>query len=387
MKKVATLLAGMLLVTGQVMSMDNWDFTGSYVEWETKLLDSSDGYLVDSSEADVVLDAKWNVHENFAIGFSMDTGDDSQNKGLAGDSEVGVSFKYHNNDDYEMSIALLIRDDQTKLVNGNVVPGDGLTAYIDEGSDSTYIKWKLSNGAKIGFYPYSINTDIGNNLPSIYTGDIPGVVYEANNFLVGLGNIAHDHENVMTAKLQFKGEYDKLKYGFAYNGAFGDVDGYNHQLQNGNGNGKDYIATEHVINANAKVTLTKTMSLDLEAGYTMSSDTVKNAYPNLDDSGFGAFARLNKGINEKVTLFGAGTYISESFLYDDDPSIVVEPNGEGAHGGYTKVEAGADYKVHENITTSLSFEYKMTENEVYQDKDGVATDNYMGLSFKVTGHM
>lgn len=381
MKKKMMFLASLLITSGLAYGAADLDFSGTNVEWRTKVYDTSAGFFADDSEGDLLLNAKWTVNDNLALNFEIDT-DDTTFASEHGDDAVSVTFIYSNLSDFEVALDIEIRNE------------DGTRITIDEGSDATYLKWNISEGSVLGFYPYNIGTDLGDEFETDYTAQLPGAVYEKDNWYVGLGADAAAGETIMALKAGFDFTNENQHYSIDYTGAFGAVDKYNAAVVGGAfSGGRDGIAIQQALNFQGDFKMGETLGLLIESGITFASDDFDRyldlAYKEVDQVGFGLFAKLSNQI-DKYYPYASGKYISESFLFDDDESILVAAQslgGEGYHGGLAVVALGVDYPIHPNINLNAELEYKMASNKVYSDTDKVSTDTDMSIAFGIKGEL
>ncbi len=381
MKKKMMFIASLLATCNLAYGASNLDFSGTNVEWRTKLYDTGAGFFADDSEGDLLLNAKWKVNENLALNFELDT-DDTTFANEHGDDAVSVTFIYNELNDFEVALDIEIRNQ------------NGTRLTIDEGSDATYLKWNLDQSTILGFYPYNIGTDLGDEFETDYTAQLPGVVYEKENWYVGLGADANGGETVTAIKAGFDYMNENLKYSIDYTGAFGAVDKYNDAVVGGAfGGGRDGIAIEQAFNFQGNFKIKETLSLLIESGITFTSDDFdKYLLANnkeVDQVGFGLFAKLSNKV-DKYYPYASGKYISESFLFDDDESLLVAAQrlgGEGYHGGLAILALGVDYPIHSNINLNAELEYKMANNKVYNDTDNISTDTDMSIALGIKGEL
>ncbi len=382
MKKKIMLIASLLITSGLAYGATNLDFSGTNIEWRTKLYDTSAGFFADDSEGDLLLNAKWAVNENLALNFELDT-DDTTFANEHGDDAVSVTFIYNNLSDFEVALDIEIKNE------------NGTRLTIDEGSDATYLKWKVNESTVLGFYPYNIGTDLGDEFETDYTAQLPGVVYEKANWYIGLGADAAGGETVTALKAGFNYNNEKQKYSIDYTGAFGAVDKYNSAVIGGAfSGGRDGIAIQQALNFQGNFKMGETLGLLIESGLTLTSDDfdkhIKTVNKEVDQLGFGIFAKLSNKVG-KYYPYASGKYISESFLFDDDESLLVAVQngggGEGYHGGLAILALGVDYPLHPNINLNAELEYKMASNEVYTDTDKVPTKNDMNITFGIKGEL
>ncbi len=368
------------LINVSTYSNTNLDFSGTSVEWRTKFFDSNKGLFSDDSEADLLLNARWNVNPNLALNFEIDT-DETTFADEHGDDTVSMTFIYDNLSDFEIALDIEVKNQ------------NGTRFTIDEGSESTYLKWKFKEDAKLGFYPYNIGTDLGDEFETDYTAQLPGVVYEKENFYAGIGGDATDGETIMAFKIGYSFNSEKQNYTLDYTNAFGGVETYNTAVGNGAfGGSRDPIAIQQVLNFQGTFSLENNMKLLIESGITTASDDLydylKSYNTDINKSGLGIFAKLSNKV-DKYYPYASGKYVSESFLFDDDESILTAINngGEGYHGGLIVFAFGVDYPLHENINFNSELEFKKSKNNVYLDTNDNTTDTNISIALGVKGEL
>ena len=144
MKRTATLLAGLLLVTGTVFAAE-WSVTGARVETNTTLVDTQNGVGgVDGGDLDLEVKAeKTGAYGTVGLVLQNDKDDDT---------DLRVTYTKTEGDWTVATEALLIDSNgdllgQNKTDEGNMDKGDG-----------TYIKWNVmgSKATALTIYPYEV---------------------------------------------------------------------------------------------------------------------------------------------------------------------------------------------------------------------------------------
>lgn len=144
MKRTATLLAGLLLVTGTVFAAE-WTVTGARVETNTTLVDTQNGVGgVDGGDLDLEVKAeKTGAYGTVGLVLQNDKDDDT---------DLRVTYTKTEGDWTVATEALLVDSNgdllgQNKTDEGNMNKGDGI-----------YIKWNVmgSKTTTLTIYPYEV---------------------------------------------------------------------------------------------------------------------------------------------------------------------------------------------------------------------------------------
>lgn len=140
MKRTATLVAGLLLVTGTVFASE-WKMTGANVEGTYYLTNSQTGSLGSSQDNDLDMEVKVEKSGDFGtLGLRLQMDKD-------GDEDLELLYSRTQGDWTVGTAAILINAD------GGLLNGTSTSMKKD---DATYIKWNVmgSKTTTLGFYPY-----------------------------------------------------------------------------------------------------------------------------------------------------------------------------------------------------------------------------------------
>lgn len=143
MKRTATLVAGLLLVTGTVFGASEWKMTGANVEGTYYLSNSATGSLGSSQDNDLDMEVKVEKSGDFGtLGLRLQMDKD-------GDEDLELLYSRTQGDWTVGTAAILINADGG-LLNG--------TSTSMKKNDETYIKWNVmgSKTTALTFYPYGV---------------------------------------------------------------------------------------------------------------------------------------------------------------------------------------------------------------------------------------
>lgn len=148
MKKTATLVAGLLLVTGTVLAtgLNGWDLTGTTVEGDLWLMHSENGPLTsDGGDLDVTVEAKKETEiGTFGVKVYMENDDDD-------DNEVSLSYS-RTQGKFEVGMGATIIQDPT----GNTVDNDASFDLTTKANSDSYLKWNITDKTSLTYYPWEV---------------------------------------------------------------------------------------------------------------------------------------------------------------------------------------------------------------------------------------
>lgn len=143
MKRTATLVAGLLLVTGTVFAGD-WTVTGANVQGTFDLVNSQNGSLnSNGGDLDLTLKAEKDYGKAGVVGLKL---------ALDKDADSGLTLTYAKTEgDFTVATAAKLIDEKGSLLNGDAV------VAMNQNSD-TYFKWNVmgSKTTSLTFYPYEV---------------------------------------------------------------------------------------------------------------------------------------------------------------------------------------------------------------------------------------
>lgn len=141
MKRTATLVAGLLLVTGTVFGASEWKMTEANVEGTYFLTNSQTGSLgSEGGDLDVTFKTEKDFGKAGVVGVEL---------GLEKDDDSELSFSYTKTEgDWTVGTGATLGK------NGDFLPGDAM-----EKSSDTYIKWNVmgNKATALTFYPYEVD--------------------------------------------------------------------------------------------------------------------------------------------------------------------------------------------------------------------------------------
>lgn len=356
MKKAATLVAGLLLVTGTVFAEGfSYDFSGTNVEYTQSIYDSQDGtFVTKTGDSDVTVNFKL-AKENTSVNFKTEFDDkDALTVGLT-----------HSILDGMVEIA----------VAGDLnfgLPQGGLKASRN---DSVWLKYKPKSveGLTIGFFPYDLPFALEVDDLKLENGhDIPGVevVYNAFTFRFGSRQVFADGvlgtngaSNTGTPANRFYGQasYNYSGEGFGFGGSllFSTQDekdvAWNQKITYG-----DAVARWALhLKGNANIT----DALAVEGEFLTGVSIVENA-----DSGFATRVKGSYVLGETETP--EGTLTTSTYA-----QVKYTDKGEGV----AKFEVGAEAAINE-ISIKPNFSYTQKDGATNFDGEVVDATYQVGVT-------
>ncbi|BDU50990.1 hypothetical protein [Haliovirga abyssi] len=344
MKKIAVLLAGMLLVGGMVFADPATTSVNGKVEFTAIDMDSTrDGQMLSQTgDQYFKLNLTKQFDETTKVTAEYNTDEDSKD-----DSVASLTLTKQVNDKIEAAVKV------------NVDTTIGLKFADDEGGD-TYLKYTASKDLNITLKPFEAGTGVGDELGTKDTQDAHGV--EVNATLVdGLAT---------TAVVNFAndGKDDKmgLKAGATYTGV-------ENLSVTGEFSMNDTKATKTAVDARGSY---KMGSLTLSGEMLNVTNKVKDSTTGkvTEKTGMGLFAKaaydlgtLSEGVTANTNV--SFKQLGEKLYYDGDSDRSI-------------IGAGFDVVVN-GLTISNSVEMTKTGSKVLKDKDGKATDSKTTFSTAV----
>lgn len=413
MKRTATLVAGLLLVTGTVFAEGKLDFSGTVIKANTKLITTTDANVSDDSngDTDAVLQLKYNLTDNTSATFKFDT--DSEDDTYDDDMEIllktvqgkveaqfdaGLKFKneaYVYNDANENG-----KQDSGEL--GNYV-NNGVRFAEDQDSNKTYIKYNHTDKLAVTFYPFNMGLGNGSVFDDSdsYT-EIPGLVLTAGNAYVGFGMESADvdtdsvaagtqKESVMAVKAGYEMTSGDTKVALKYSGAFWDKDKLAQSDTSKPGAyavGTNVLGTAgqlgpvvHDVNVHAELKLAEKFSVVAEAGINVLYDDIEAYVPkdgaissDKEDvkTGYGVSVKGTYALSDKVAPYAQVKYTTDGFLaYGDMEDWNINNQDEILYtGGVLELIGGVDYKLTDKLTLTGEAKFQNAGEEMFSDEDG-----------------
>lgn len=443
MKRTATLLAGLLLVTGTTFAagQSNWDFEGTEINAQTNVSDSTYEPINDKSNEDTDLKFKFNyqVNDRTKISLGYDTDDE------AGSLSDTLGEVLVNRKDGRMEAQF----DAELNINNSLLP----FIFEDADSDKTYVKYNHTNNLALTFYPFNMGMKNAKEFDesgifSEYKGDyyteIPGVVLSVGKSYVGIGideveyykdknkDGAPETEAIAmlmglkagtefsTRSAEFTLKYsgvfigDDLKNGYAKNIA-PNVTGYvKATAEQDNGIVKDVVVgtggnlglITNDINVQAKFYVNNKVTIDGELGLeTLAEDLYLGAdgqdKPTKVATGFGLFVKGSYELSNIVTPYVKFKYTSDGYLGSkeilellglEEETLVNTSSGEVKRinvgnkiGGLTELAFGTDYKMTERFTLNGEARILKTGEKLFKDATADDDDDaYKNSAFLVS---
>ncbi len=212
MKKAATLVAGLLLVTGTVFAEGfSYDFSGTNVKYTQSFYDSKEGtFVTNTGDSDVTVNFKL-ANENTNVNFKAEFDDKDSvvvelgHKILDGMVEINVAG--------DLNFTGYTYDSDKKTYSQT----QGLKASRN---DSVWLKYKPKSveGLTIGFYPYDLPFKLEvDGLKLENDKNVPGIKVEYNSFAFTFGSRqVKDKADKPTNRFYGQVDYDYKGEGFGF---------------------------------------------------------------------------------------------------------------------------------------------------------------------------
>jgi hypothetical protein len=219
MKRTATLVAGLLLVTGTVFAAESkLDFSGSQIQAKTSLVNTQ-GEDVNADSDDnttLILQAKYDFGNNTTATFKFDTDSDDDHY----DDNLNIKLKtVQGKVEAQLDAGLSFNADAT-------VSSSGIQLREELDSEDTYIKYNHTKDMAVTFFPYNMNLTNGSMFDEDdHHSEVPGLVLNYKNAYVGFGmDYITAKEAVTAVKAGFTAKTAKATLTAKYSGAFWDED-------------------------------------------------------------------------------------------------------------------------------------------------------------------
>jgi hypothetical protein len=363
MKKTATLVAGLLLVTGTVLAtgLNGWDLTGTTVEGDLWLMHSVSGPLTsEGGDLDVTIKAtKETEMGTFGVEAFMEDDDDD-------DSGLTLSYS-RTQGNFEVGLAASIIDDEK---------GNGGNAEFDFNTDTTsdsYLKWNMTEKMSVTYYPWEVADMSWDNetWESFDLGD------ESNKGGLALAMKLNEGTTV-TFKYtagQGSGDEDTTENMYAFKAelstklANGTLDAYAGLAQEEVEN-EDLMALGALLNMN----LSDAMALTAELNYQDAE---------YDDAAIGAYAKVAVGLADmaeyKPTAYASFKYLSGQ-AYNLDEGLTGD-DATATDEDFMEIEAGLAL-AQGNFTVTPKVVISMKDETFGEYDDAEATED-MAYKFGV----
>lgn len=358
MKRTATLVAGLLLVTGTVFA-GTIDLSGTSIKFSSNVF-STQGYNFDGGndgDTDGVLKLNYTI-----------------------DPTTTVSFKYETDSTFDDGMSVIMNkkvgavEGQWAGVLGSKGAQQQFGLLEDKNSD-TYIKWTKSPALSLTFFPYAFNMNNG----TLFDDDghhskVPGIVANFKNGYVGAGIDAVTAEKqVVGLKAGYTVKAGALSVTAKYSGVFFDKDVVGQSSLVGPGDATIKEITQDV-NVYAEMTQGK-LTFKGEVGYNqLVKDTYKYAGTNdYVNNGFGAIAKVIYQASPVLSPYALVKHRTDGFLAGD-----IETTALGAttaavkKGGITTGVIGADYKLTPQLNFNAEAELNVAGEKIYADSKGAS---------------
>lgn len=391
MKKTALLIAGLFLVCNTVFAEEEkkeenvlekiktavtstkWDLSGTNVEFEARLYDSTvDSQGTMGTDSDLILKLKKQLDDKTWIYFKYDTDDENPDTKV----EFVANRKFNEYLEAQLDLDILV--------------ADGISIKEDNDSDKVWIKYYPNDKYTIKVAPYDIGFDIGSEFETDGAQVTPGIqldmkINDSSKFIVGLGaKMVNENGGVDPADVEkdIEGkDYTSIGYklGYEYSGESMSLNAY----FTGNTQDEKNITRQQAAVYDMILNVMGEFSFgNIGLGYEVAFQDL-NETSVADETDFGAFVKLSYNIEDKnITPFISYRMVGEFLHFDDDDYSAT--CGGPNHGGLNSIILGADFGLKGGLTISPSYELIITENEVYSDSDGKATDTASLLAVNVT---
>lgn len=372
MKRIAALLAGIVMVSGLSFAEVKWDFKGTKVDFEQTFLDSETETMETGDEIDLILKLKTDLDESTKISLKYDT-DDSNPDNKA-----------------EMIVTRKISDYITAQVDLDVVTTTGFAIEEDKDSDKSFIEFKATDAVTLKFMPLTMKMNVGDEFETDNALEKGGVeakikMSEDLKVIAGLGTSPFTNEkNEETTSFNLKGGAEFNLEGLSIKAIFTtntQASAKDYKLETAVDdpltetiNEKEEAEKKSIKEINAKVATLQT-ALSVMATYEMGDLELTgemlmskmNTYAS-DETGTAIFAEAAYSLGElmegiKVVPYGSFKSISKYAYFDDSDSATFDSKNDN-HGGLTIIEAGAKLK-NKGLTVKPYFELSTAKNKIY----------------------
>lgn len=385
MKKLATLIAGVMLVGGTIFAGDL--SVNGKVEHELLSINTNNETigLTNGGDQYFQLNITKELNETTKLTLGYDT--DDANPDMVG----ALKLTKQVNDNIEAQVAV------------DVDTTTGMKFSESDGGD-TYIKFMPSDVLTLTFKPFEAGTGVGDELATTGTQDAGGVE-------VSFG--AEDAPLTVNGAVNFDNSYIN-KDGDNYNaiglkagGTFTGVENLsvtgelsmNTQVDDGKSvvTGYEIVDTPKAVDENGVIIPASSsvepiitsgagagtkMAINARASYTMGDLTLKGEFLNVtlnkgvyaDESGTGIFAKAEYNLGEiasgvTASVNGSFKNYSKYLYFDDDTYGNFDSADYKTHGGANIIGAGVDFNWN-GLSISNDLELISAENKVFMDKTG-----------------
>ncbi|MGM0507775.1 MAG: hypothetical protein ACQERZ_01205 [Fusobacteriota bacterium] len=338
MKKLAVLVAGVMLVGGTVFAGD-MSVSGKVAHTALKYNSNADVVdLLDGGDQYFMLDLTKELDETTTLTLGYDT--DDANPDMVGSLKLNKDV----NDSIEAQVAV---DLDTSV---------GMALSEANGGD-TYIKFTPSDIYSITFKPFEAGTGIGDEFETKDTQDAGGLE-------ISFG--AADAPLTLNGALNATTVGDENKFGVKGAATFTGVENLSvtGELSINNNDG---IATDMALNGRGSYTMG-----DITLNGELLTVTTNDAN---DMSDIGIFAKATYGLGEVATgvtasVNGSFKMLGEELYYDGDNNRNI-------------IGAGADL-VWNGLTIANTLELASSGDKIWTDADGDATDSEMTFETEIS---
>lgn len=378
MKRTATLLAGLLLVTGTTFAAGTWSLEDTMIRVKTNLVDTGSGTVNDDSNEDTNLELQLNVQvdEKTKITLNYNTDDMEDTYGANGSdnaAELIVNRKDRKIEaQFDAAVSFNGKDDE-----GNDAP----FLFEDQTSYKTYLKLNFTKDIGVSLYPF--NMGLANGV--VFDEDkghteIPGLVLQAKKGYVGIGMDAVDSQNnIMALKAGYSFDALNGKIDLKYSGSFWDSDEIDRSTAEvGTAGRVGYIT--HDINAHGEFKTARNVTLVAEAGINMLPEkTLHDADGEEIKSAFGLSVKGTFDVTREVSPYVQVKYTTDGFLaYEDMYEANIEE--DIITGGVLELIGGVDYYFQDNVILNGEIKVMNAGEKVFVDNDGGYTSSALVLS-------
>lgn len=385
MKKTATLIAGLLLVSGTIFAGD-LDFSGTQVKFKSTLVNSQAKGVNDDSngDTDAILQVKYKIDEKTSASLKFNTDDSSNGSDFDDNAELLVK---RTDGPLEAQFDLELDFSNTVNVKDGTSTTFAFQMKEDNDSNKTYVKWKKSDTLTLGFYPFNMGMVNGTAFDEDDAiTEIPGVVATLGNSYVGLGYDTVDSSNsVLALKAGHKLVAGKATINAKYSGVFYNEDKIKTLSSNTtlkdvtSGNGGTVGAVSQDINVNLNYKLSEKITVDAEAGYNVLNKNYTIAGAK-DTDGLGLSVKATAKLTNVLTSYAQVKYTTDGYLAYGD---MLTLNKTKKSGGISEGIIGADYTLVKGLVLNAEASVKSAGETIYVDKDTKAVKSAIQLSGSV----
>lgn len=371
MKKTATLVAGLLLVTGTVLAtgLNGWDLTGTTVEGDLWLMHSVNGPLTsEGGDLNVELKAaKEGDFGKFEVTATFDKGYDE-------DRELTLAYS-RTQGNFEVGLGATIMEETDDQVRDSEAQ---FRLKTNENSDS-YLKWNISEKTSLTYYPWEV-ADMSWDNETWESFDI--LDQDRNNGGLALGMKVNEGTSVNLKYAIISGNDSNAENFYAFKAelstklAKGSVDAYAGMTQE--------VKAGGATTAEAMTAAGVLLNMDLSEKMALTAELNYQDQDYKEDAALGAYAKVAAKLADmaeyKPTAYASFKYLNGTAWALDDGQATA---GAVEFEDYMELEAGLTL-AQGNFSVTPKLNIEMQDNG-FGEYDKAGTEDMsmkVGVNFK-----